>query len=77
MVNVFDPWADKEEVKHEYGIDLLCGIDEIKNKTYEGVVLAVAHDQFKELDFPSLRTNDVVVYNVKGILNRNLIDNRL
>lgn len=77
LVDVFDPWADKEEVKHEYGIDLLCSVDEIKNRTYEGVVLAVAHDQFKELDFPSLRTNGAVVYDVKGILNRNLVDNRL
>jgi len=77
LVDVFDPWADREEVKHEYGINLLYGIDEIKDKTYEGVVLAVAHDQFKELDFPSLRTNGAIVYDVKGILNRNLIDNRL
>ena len=49
----------------------------LKNKYYEGVVLAVAHNQFKELDFPSLRTNGAVVYDVKGILNRELIDNRL
>ena len=77
LIDVFDPWADKEEVKHEYGIDLLCSIDEIQNKNYEGVVLAVAHNQFKELDFLSLRTNGAVVYDVKGILNRELIDNRL
>lgn len=77
LIDVFDPWADKEEVKHEYGIDLLCSIDEIQNKNYEGVVLAVAHNQFKELDFKSLRINGAVVYDVKGILNRELIDNRL
>ena len=76
-VDVFDPWADKEDVKHEYGIDLLCNIDEIKDKSYKGVVLAVAHNQFKELDFHSLRTNGAVVYDVKGILKRELIDNRL
>jgi len=77
IVDVFDPWADKEDVKHEYGIDLLCNIDEIKNRSYKGVVLAVAHNQFKELDFPSLRTNGAVIYDVKGILKRELIDNRL
>lgn len=76
-IDVYDPWADKEEVKHEYGIDLLCALDEIKNKNYECVVLAVAHDKFKELDFPSLRTNGAVVYDVKGILDRKLVDNRL
>src|SRR3989339_1293881 len=77
LIDVYDPWADKDEVKHEYGIDLLCSIDDIRNKAYEGVILAVAHDQFIELDFPSLRTNGAVVYDVKGILNRNLVDNRL
>jgi UDP-N-acetyl-D-glucosamine/UDP-N-acetyl-D-galactosamine dehydrogenase len=76
-IDVFDPWADKEEVKHEYGIDLLCSIDEIKKRTYHGVVLAVAHNQFMELDFHSLRTNGAVVYDVKGILNRKFIDDRL
>lgn len=77
VVDVYDPWADKEEVKHEYGINILCSLDEVKDKHYEGVVLAVSHDQFKELDFPSLRTNGAVVYDVKGILKREYIDNRL
>jgi len=77
QIDVFDPWADKEEVKHEYGIDLLCSIDEVKSKSYQGVVLAVAHNKFKELDFPSLRTNGAVIYDVKGILKRELVDNRL
>jgi len=77
LIDVFDPWADKEEVVHEYGINLLCTIDEIRDKKYEGVVLAVAHNQFKELDFPTLRINGAVIYDVKGILSRNLIDNRL
>ncbi len=76
-INVFDPWADKEEVKHEYGLDIICDIDEIKDKKYEGVVLAVAHNQFKELDFVTFRTNGAVVYDVKGILKLELIDNRL
>lgn len=77
VVEVFDPWADKEEVKHEYGIELLCDLNDVKRKTFEGVILAVAHNQFKELDFILLRTNGSVVYDVKGILNRNLIDDRL
>jgi UDP-N-acetyl-D-galactosamine dehydrogenase len=76
-VDVFDPWADKIEVKHEYGIDLCCNIEEIKNKDYEGVILAVAHNEFKDMDFIKLRTNGAVVYDVKGILNRDLVDNRL
>jgi UDP-N-acetyl-D-galactosamine dehydrogenase len=76
-IDVFDPWAEKEEVKHEYGIDLLTSLEEIKNKSYEGLVLAVAHNQFKELDFKILRSKGAVVFDVKGILNRELVDNRL
>lgn len=77
QVDVYDPWADKEEVKHEYGIDILCTVDKIKDKNYEGVVLAVSHDQFKELDFPSLKTNGAAIYDVKGILKKEFIDSRL
>ncbi len=77
IVDVYDPWADKEEVKHEYGIDILSNSDEIKKESYAGVILAVAHNQFKEIDFSSFRTRGSVVYDVKGILNRNLVDNRL
>ena len=76
-IDVFDPWADKEEVKHEYGIEIFCNIEEIKSKRYEGVILAVAHNQFKELDFQALRSDGAVVYDVKGILKTDLVDNRL
>jgi UDP-N-acetyl-D-galactosamine dehydrogenase len=77
VIDVFDPWADREEVKHEYGIDILSSINDIREKKYQGVILAVAHNQFKEFDFPALRTNGAVIYDVKGILDRKLIDNRL
>lgn len=77
IVDVYDPWADKEEVKHEYGLDILGSIDNIKNKTYEGIILAVSHNEFKQLDFSSLRKNGAVVYDVKGILDRKIVDNRL
>lgn len=77
IVDVFDPWADKEEVKHEYNLDLITSLDNVNGKKYEGVILAVAHNQFKNLDFLSLRTNGAVVFDVKGILNRKLVDNRL
>jgi UDP-N-acetyl-D-galactosamine dehydrogenase len=77
IVDVYDPWADKEEVKHEYGLDIIDNIDKVKNKTYEGIILAVSHNKFKELDFSSLRKNGAVVYDVKGILDRKIVDNRL
>ena len=76
-VDVYDPWADKEEVKHEYGLDILCSMEEIRDKKYEGIILAVSHNQFKELDFASFRMNGAVVYDVKGILPNNIVENRL
>ncbi|MGA9295015.1 MAG: Vi polysaccharide biosynthesis UDP-N-acetylglucosamine C-6 dehydrogenase TviB [Ignavibacteriaceae bacterium] len=76
-VDVYDPWADKEEVNHEYGLDILSSMEEVKNKKYEGIILAVSHNQFKELDFVSFRKNGAVVYDVKGILASNMVDHRL
>lgn len=76
-IDVFDPWADKQEVKHEYGIDIITSIDEIKNKNYSGLVLAVAHKAFNEIDFKSFKKNDTVIYDVKGFLGKDIIDDRL
>ncbi len=76
-VDVLDPWAEKEEVKHEYGFDILSSIEELKDKKYEGIILAVAHNQFKELDFVSFRKNGAVIYDVKGILETSKVDQRL
>jgi UDP-N-acetyl-D-galactosamine dehydrogenase len=65
-IDVYDPWADPQEVQREYGIDLIQdSIFDIQN--YNAVVLAVAHDEFKKLD---IQTNDKqVVYDIKGILS--------
>jgi len=76
-VDVFDPWADKNEVKHEYHIEMVKDVNKIKIKKYRGIVLAVAHNEFKDLDYLLMRKNGAVVYDVKGILNRDLIESRL
>lgn len=78
-ITVYDPWADVERVEHEYGIKL-CGdrIEELKGK-FDAVVLCVAHRQFNQYDlrdFLSDRENGVV-YDVKGVVDRNQIDGRL
>ena len=77
-ITVYDPWADFDDVKHEYGIDITSGdLDKLKYK-YDAVVLAVAHNEFKELDLRQLLANENgVVYDVKGIIDRNVIDGRL
>ena len=66
-VDVYDPWADKQEVKHEYGLDLIDN-EELKVEEYDAVVLAVAHDKFKELDLKT--TDNQVVYDIKSILDK-------
>ena len=73
-VDVYDPWADNIEVKHEYGLDL---ISELDIKKYAGVIVAVGHNEFKDLDFLLMRKNGTVVFDVKGILKRELVDDRL
>jgi UDP-N-acetyl-D-galactosamine dehydrogenase len=85
LVEVYDPWADAAEVKHEYGINLL-GSDlkedsgtkwTLKGKKYQAVVLAVAHDQFLDFDFQSVTDTNSVIYDVKGILPRQTVTARL
>lgn len=76
LVDVHDPWADPKEVEEEYDLKLLAsGTLQLKN--YSGVIIAVAHQQFKEIDFSQSKKNGFVLYDVKGILSRELIDNRL
>jgi UDP-N-acetyl-D-galactosamine dehydrogenase len=73
-VDVFDPLADKEEVKHEYGISL---IDSIQSK-YDAVVLAVAHDVFNMLNFSNFLSGPTaVIFDTKSHLDRALVDSRL
>ena len=74
-VDVYDPWADPKEVKDEYGLDLVN--DPYANGPYDAVVLAVAHNEFKDLDFDRLRKDGSVLYDVKSFLPRDIVDKRL
>jgi len=74
-VDVYDPWADKQEVKKIYGMDL---ISRINGDKYDAIVLAVAHSEFENLDYPSIRNgSNSVIYDIKGVLPKALIDCRL
>lgn len=67
-VDVYDAWASKEEVKHEYGIDL---IDRLEKGVYDGVVIAVDHSEFKQMGVDELRAlgkANHVLYDVKHVL---------
>ncbi|GGG53299.1 nucleotide sugar dehydrogenase [Bizionia arctica] len=75
-VDVFDPWASAEEVKHEYGFDLLCEKTEI-NSNYDAIILAVSHNEFMKLDIAKLKSPIGVIFDVKSLLPREMVDGRL
>ncbi len=72
-VDIFDPQADGEEVKHEYGLSLIATL----SKKYHAIVLAVNHDEFSKLDWSSIRQENTVVFDVKGSLEKSKITARL
>ena len=73
-VDVYDPHANSHEVEEEYGIKL---IKKLQN-TYDGIILAVAHQDFLELDFNMHKSsNSSVIFDTKGVLDRKLVDSRL
>ncbi|MBR1916694.1 MAG: nucleotide sugar dehydrogenase [Bacteroidaceae bacterium] len=74
-ITIFDPWASPERVKREYGIDITGSLP--TGQRYDAIVLAVAHSQFTGLDLRQLLNPDGVIYDVKGILDREIIDGRL
>lgn len=74
-VDVYDPWANGAEVKHEYGIDILTGEKVPDLKQYSAIILAVAHKKFA--DFNIKKSENQVVFDVKGVLEKSLVDARL
>ena len=72
-VEVYDPHADAEEVKHEYGLSLTTAL----NRKYAAIVLAVSHDEFKKLDWSSIKNENTIIYDVKGFLDKDFVTARL
>lgn len=73
-ISVYDPYADVNAVMKEYNIAIT---NQLPNEKYDVVILGVAHKQFLELDVKELVKEGGVVYDVKGVLPRNIIDGRL
>jgi UDP-N-acetyl-D-galactosamine dehydrogenase len=76
-VDVYDPWADKAETKHEYGIDL---IDQLVADSYDAIILAVKHHQFIEMGAEGIRAlgkQPHVLFDVKYVLPKESVDGRL
>ena len=77
-ITVYDPWVDASKVATEYGIDIITsGVEKLEGR-FDAVVLGVAHKEFKELNVRKLLVNECgVIYDVKGTLDRNIVDGRL
>ena len=73
-ITVYDPWAASDRVKREYGIDI---VSDLPKEKFDAVILAVAHKEFLGLDVRSLVREGGVVYDVKGVLDREMVDARL
>ena len=76
-ITVYDPWADPEHVLKEYGIRINSQLITDNFQLYDAVVLAVAHKEFLDLDVKALVKDNGVIYDVKGILPRDIVDGRL
>lgn len=74
-VTVHDPWANVENAKHEYGI--ICENGESKTRKYDGILLAVAHQEFKNIDLRDLCKKNGVIYDVKSVLPNEMVNARL
>jgi UDP-N-acetyl-D-glucosamine/UDP-N-acetyl-D-galactosamine dehydrogenase len=72
-VDVYDPWANAAEVKHEYDVDLCTELGE----NYGAVILAVSHDKFRAINISTLKANDAVVFDIKAFFDVSDIDARL
>ncbi|WAT83474.1 Vi polysaccharide biosynthesis UDP-N-acetylglucosamine C-6 dehydrogenase TviB [Delftia acidovorans] len=76
-VDVYDPWADSDEARHEYG---LTPVGEPEPGAYDGIILAVAHQQFRDLGTQAIRAwgrSDHILYDLKYVLPRQDADLRL
>jgi len=76
-ITILDPWADKESVHEEYGLSIINSINESAVKQFECIILAVAHNEFLQMDISALRKANSVLFDVKSVLPKQLVDRRL
>jgi UDP-N-acetyl-D-galactosamine dehydrogenase len=73
-ITIFDSWANAAAAKREYGIDIASKID---SQQFDAAVLAVAHDEFKTLDIEKFLKKNHIIFDVKGVLPKEMVDGRL
>lgn len=74
-VDIYDPWASAAEVKEEYNIDIINSLP--ADRQYDGILLAVAHDEFKTFDFEAFHRSGGVIFDVKAVVPRQWVEARL
>ena len=72
QVITFDPWANPEEVQHEYGLTV---VNEVPEEKFDAIILTVAHNEFRNIDLNHYLKEGGVIYDVKGVLE--VCDSRL
>ena len=76
-VDIFDPWADPEDIKKEYQLDSYSDLARISGKKYDVIVLAVAHREFLNMDISAFKSDLAIVYDIKSVLPADMVDDRL
>ncbi|HAV9442123.1 nucleotide sugar dehydrogenase family protein [Escherichia coli 2-011-08_S4_C3] len=74
IVDIYDPWASKDEVKKEYGIQLITSLN---NKSYDAVIIAVSHNEFKKMsssDISKITAENSIIFDLKRTLEKELVD---
>jgi UDP-N-acetyl-D-galactosamine dehydrogenase len=74
-VDVYDPYASKETVKVEFGLALMDSMPNLAD--YQGVIVAVAHDEFLSVDFSAIKQRGTVIFDTKSCLPKDFVDSRL
>ena len=74
-VDLWDPWANAIDVKNEYDIAIIKEL--IDGKSYDVIILAVAHQEFLTLNFNTIKKENTVIFDVKSVLDRDIVDARL
>jgi len=74
LVDIYDPWADKEDVKSACGIDLIQQLDLSK---YQAIILAVSHKEFEQINFINLKNKNTVIFDTKAAIDLVNTDARL
>jgi len=76
-IHIYDPWVNPDEVKREYGIQIITTLEENK---FDAIVLTVAHDHFKKMDITQIRAlgkSNSIIYDLKYLFPAELTDERL